>query len=53
MSVEKLDIKNIIEYQQIYELCKDNDYHTRMLKVIRKLINKVINSEGDTNIEKI
>ena len=43
--MEEHDIADVIEYQGIYQLCKGNSRYIEFLEMLKKLVNKSLNSK--------
>tara|TARA_R110002126_G_scaffold18542_1_gene70838 strand:- start:11672 stop:11821 length:150 start_codon:yes stop_codon:yes gene_type:complete len=43
--VEKINIENIIEFQEIFKLCKNYKAYTDLLESFKQIINAKLNNE--------
>ena len=43
--MEKHDIADVIEYQEIYQLCKNDSRYIEFLEMLKKLVNKILNAK--------
>ena len=42
--MEEHDIADVIEYQEIYQLCKNDSRYIEFLEMLKKLVNKILNA---------
>ena len=43
--MEEHDIADVIEYQEIYQLCKNDSRYIEFLEMLKKLVNKILNAK--------